>query len=295
MTDNTASVHPALERFVSQADRPAASATPSDPVEDARVAALAARLGPLADRFALRWVDTCESTNSELSARPPADDGRVHVLIATDQRAGRGRRGRAWQSWGEGSLTFSCLWRFPDSAPAPAGLSLAAGLALADALERLGVQAVQLKWPNDVLIDGRKLAGILVELLPGRGRTPAAVIGIGLNLQLPDGVVIPDQPAVADLHQALGASLPPAEAILAALLDALFRLFETYASAGFAALRGAWEQRNAFAGRQVCVSGEGEVITGVCAGVDDDGALLVRSEGGLQRILSGDVSLREAS
>ena len=279
---------------MSQAD-PAASATPPDPAEAARVAALAARLGPLASRFALRWVDTCESTNSELSAHPPADDGRVHVLIATDQRAGRGRRGRAWQSWAGGSLTFSALWRFPHGAPVPAGLSLVAGLALADALERLGVEGVRLKWPNDVLIDGRKLAGILVELLPGRERTPAAVVGVGLNLQLPTGVVVPDQPEVADLHGALGDRLPPPEAILAALLDSLFRLFETYASAGFAALRGAWEQRNAFAGRPVCVSGEGEVISGVCAGVDDDGALLVRVEGGLRRIVSGDVSLRAAS
>jgi len=268
----------------------APAAAPFDP--DARLAALAERLGPLAGRFALRWVERCDSTNSALTEQPPADDGRIHVLIAEHQRAGRGRRGRSWQSWPGASLTFSSLWRFPDGAPVPAGLSLVAGIALAEALERLGVHGLQLKWPNDLLVHGRKLAGILVELLPGRGRTPAAVLGIGINLRLPPGVDIPDQPAVTDLHAALDGVLPPREAVLAAVLGALCRILDTYAAAGFGALRGAWEQRNAFADLPVRISGEGAVLTGTCLGVDEDGALLLRTETGLERILSGDVSLR---
>ncbi len=264
--------------------------TPCPPLDPARTLAA---LGHRASAFALRIVDECPSTNSELVDRPPADDGRIHVLAAERQTAGRGRRGRAWQSWPGASLTFSALWRFAPGSPVPAGLSLVAGLALARALERLGIPGIQLKWPNDVLVHGEKLAGILVELLPGRGRTPAAVIGIGVNLQLPPGTRIPDQPGVTDLASHCAA--PPArDTLLGLLLAELHDLFELYASAGFAALRGAWQQRNAFADLPVRILGEGSETIGVCCGVDDDGALLIRGAHGLSRILSGEVSLRVA-
>lgn len=255
---------------------------------------IAAALGDLAGHFALRCVARCESTNSDLMAAPPADDDRVHVLVADEQTAGRGRRGRNWLSWNGGSLTFSSLWRFAPGAPVPAGLSLVAGLAVTRALEQLGLQGVQLKWPNDVLVHGNKLAGILVELLPGRGRTPAAVIGIGLNLHIPAGVSVPDQPGVTDLQRELG-SHPGRDALAGAILRELHALLRLYASAGFVALRGAWQQRNAFADLPVRVFGEDNEIVGTCTGVDEDGALLIRTDDGVRRILSGEVSLRVAS
>jgi BirA family biotin operon repressor/biotin-[acetyl-CoA-carboxylase] ligase len=250
-------------------------------------------LGPLASAFALRILPECASTNSELLDAPPADDGRVAVVAAECQTAGRGRRGRPWQSWPEGSLTFSTLWRFLPGAPVPAGLSLVAGLAVVRTLEKLGVEGLQLKWPNDVLVHGDKLAGILVELLPGQARVPVAVVGIGMNLHLPAGFTLPDQAGVTDLASHL-APLPDRNRLLADLLRELHALFDIYATAGFAALRGAWQQRNAFADLPVRVSGDDGAISGICAGVDDDGALLVRSERGLVRILSGEVSLRAA-
>ena len=255
--------------------------------------AILRHLGPLTGAFGLQVLAECASTNSQLMDAPPPDDGRVHVGVAERQTAGRGRRGRQWQSWADGSLTFSSLWRFAPGAPVPAGLSLVAGLAVVRALEKLGVQGLQLKWPNDVLVNGSKLAGILVELQPGRGRTPAAVVGIGINLRLPDDACIPDQPAVTDLARHLDA-VPSSEALLAAVLAELHALFETYAAAGFGALRGAWQQRNAFADLPVRISGEGREVVGTCIGVDEDGALLVRSDHGVERILSGEVSLRAA-
>lgn len=254
-------------------------------------AGVLATLAHRAHGFSLRVIDECASTNTELVEHTPADDGRIHVLVAERQTAGRGRRGRTWQAWPGASLTFSALWRFEPGSPVPAGLSLVAGLAVARALEKLGVAGVQLKWPNDVLVHGEKLAGILVELLPGRGRTPAAVIGIGLNLCLPPDTHIPGQSGVTDL--ASHCSTPPAaETLLGLLLAELHDLFELYASAGFTALRGAWQQRNAFADLPVRISGEGTELTGICAGVDEDGALLLRGPHGLSRILSGEVSLR---
>jgi BirA family biotin operon repressor/biotin-[acetyl-CoA-carboxylase] ligase len=251
-------------------------------------------LGALAERFALVVVDECDSTNSALRDDPPPDDGRVHVLVARHQRAGRGRRGRTWQAWPGCSLTFSSLWRFDPSPTVPAGLSLAAGLAVARTLEDLGVEGVQLKWPNDVMVLGRKIAGILVELVPGRGTTPAAVVGIGVNLALPQDASIPDQPGVTALTREITASEVDASAILAALLLSLRDLLERYAQGGFAALRGAWQQRNAFAGLPVSVRDEQSEIFGICTGVDEDGALLLDTDRGRVRIIAGDVSLRAA-
>lgn len=254
--------------------------------------ALEHRLGRLADSFVIDWRAHCTSTNSALIEATPADDGFIHVLIADRQSAGRGRRGRQWLSWDDGSLTFSALWRFAPGAPVPAGLSLVAGLALARALEELGAQGVQLKWPNDVLIHGDKLAGILVELLPGRGRTPAAVIGIGINLQLPADAQVPEQRGVTDLAHALDTVPPTRATVLAAVLAELRSLLDTYAAAGFVALRDAWQQRNAFTDLPVCISGEAETLQGICRGVDEDGALLLETAVGMRRVLVGDVSLR---
>jgi BirA family biotin operon repressor/biotin-[acetyl-CoA-carboxylase] ligase len=255
--------------------------------------AVMAALGDKAVAFSLVCVPECDSTNTRLMAEPPPDDGRVHVLAADVQTAGRGRRGRVWQSWPGASLTFSALWRFAPGAPVPAGLSLVAGLAVARALEGLGVEGVQLKWPNDVLIHGCKLAGILVELMPGRGRTPAAVVGIGINLRLPADAAIDYPTGVTDLAACLPAP-PGAGALLARVLAELQALFEIYAAAGFPALRGAWQQRNAFADLPVRILGEAESLSGRCAGVDEDGALLLETETGLRRVLSGEVSLRVA-
>ncbi|MDD3353714.1 biotin--[acetyl-CoA-carboxylase] ligase [Zoogloea sp.] len=254
---------------------------------------VAAALGRLADTFSLTFLAECDSTNSRLAAHAGPVDERIPVLGADVQTAGRGRRGRVWQSWPGASLTFSLAWRFAPGSPAPAGLSLVAGLAVARALQGLGVEGVQLKWPNDVLIHGRKLAGILIELSSGGGGGVLAVIGIGINRHLPADAKVDSSLGVIDLAECL-ASPPGPNALLAAVLVELHHLLSVYADAGFEVLKGAWEQLNAFADLPVRILGEAEDITGDCVGVDQDGALLLRTETGLQRILSGDVSLRVA-
>ncbi len=252
--------------------------------------AITQALGSSAARFAIRCVEQCDSTNSLIVQSPPATDGRVSVLLAERQLAGRGRRGRTWQSWPGSSLTLSVLWRYPVGTPVPAGLSLVTGLAVAETLEQLGVIGVQLKWPNDVLVLGQKLCGILIELQSSRGQPPVAVIGIGLNLALPPDADIPSRIGVSDLASHL--SNPPDRNRLAALLlDTLARYLDRHAEAGFAALRSAWQQRNAFADLPVCIESEDTCLRGRCAGIDDDGALLLDTATGLQRVLVGDVSL----
>jgi biotin-[acetyl-CoA-carboxylase] ligase BirA-like protein len=152
----------------------------------ATIAAIAAHARAAARRFDIDVLDSCDSTNAVLLARAEAGAPSGTVVIANEQTAGRGRRGRSWFASPGDSLTFSLLWRFAPGT-APAGLSLAVGLAVAQALTDLcagvGAGDTALKWPNDILKDGRKLGGILVELLPGAPH--AAVIGIGINLHLP--------------------------------------------------------------------------------------------------------------
>lgn len=255
---------------------------------------LKARLGNQAGRFDVDALDECDSTSSELMRRASAGAPSGTVVVADRQAAGRGRRGRSWLSAPASSLTFSLLWRFSGSPGHLAGLSLAVGVALAKGLETLGARGVCLKWPNDVLFRDHlgfaKLAGILVELTT-EPRGTQAIIGIGLNL-LPPAEPLP-QP-VAGLNQTLPA-LPDRQDILAAILTALAAELAVFAREGFVGLKADWQCRHAWQDELVVLMGEGEAsVLGRCLGADDDGALLLATEAGVQRIFSGDVSLRRA-
>jgi BirA family biotin operon repressor/biotin-[acetyl-CoA-carboxylase] ligase len=144
-----------------------------------------------------------------------------------------------------------------------------------------------------VLIHGRKLAGVLVELSSGQRRGVAAVVGIGINLHLPPEADIPHEGGVTDLAACLEQPPGPNQ-LLALILTRLHALFALYGASGFGALRAAWEQRNAFAGLPVRIIDETREQHGSCAGVDEDGALLLETADGVLRVLSGEVSLRLA-
>lgn len=206
----------------------------SPPLELAAIASALDACGGLACHFDVDLLAVCDSSNTRLLARAEAGAPSGTVIVARQQTAGRGRRGRHWISSADDSLTFSLLWRFPP-AVALEGLSLAVGLALARALEQMGGTGLTLKWPNDVLFEGRKLAGILIELSStharGSERRLAAIIGIGLNLRLPlDPAGLLDQP-VAAWAQALPAATDP-NPLLACLLAELHRQFDGIRRAG---------------------------------------------------------------
>jgi len=242
------------------------------------VQAIAAALGGKACRFDVDVLAECGSTNAELLARAQAGAPSGTVVLAERQTAGRGRMGREWLSAPGDSLTFSLLWRFPPGMNL-AGLSLAVGVSVARALGKVGAGDTALKWPNDVLRGGKKLAGILIELQSNT----AAVIGIGLNLRLPDAMPM----ALREKSAALDLDVDT-NGLLAAILVA-------FAAGGFAALRGEWLALHAWTGRMVRVlAPPGAAVEGACAGVAEDGALLLETPAGVQRILSGDVSLRLA-
>lgn len=247
------------------------------------VGTIATALGPLASRFDVDIVAECESTNTLLLARADTSPSGA-VLVAERQTAGRGRMGRPWYAGPDSSLTFSLFYKLPRGS-APNGLSLAVGVAIAEAVRDLNVGGVALKWPNDILRDGRKLGGVLIELTGS-----SAVIGIGLNLKL--SAELPDD--VKRIATALELDIDRNQ-LLARLLTSLHGVLETFGSGGFAALRDRWSALNAYAGAPVRVISEFSVpVEGICMGVDVDGALLLETAVCVQRILSGDVSLRRA-
>lgn len=250
-------------------------------------------LGQARGRFDVVSVAECASTNTVLMQRAGEGAPSGTVIVTDRQTAGRGSRGRSWMASPESSLTFSVLWGFPGGLECLSGLSLAVGVAVVHALGRCGATGVMLKWPNDILHGHAKLGGILIELHADDDGAKA-VIGIGLNLRLPESI---GEPSVAALQPAaleqIIPVLPDRHVLFAALLAELASVFDRFAGGGFAALRDEWHACHAWQGRPVRLLRDGRVDKeGVCAGADEDGALLVQTADGLARCLSGDVSLR---
>ena len=249
-------------------------------------------LGAHASSFALEILDSTESTNTLLMQRAAGGAAGGSVIAAEWQTHGRGRRGRVWHSTLGGALTFSLLWRFQQGAGFLAGLSLAVGLAIARSLAALGVHDAGLKWPNDVMWRGRKLAGILIEMQGDMLGPSAAVIGIGLNCRVPDVLHSRIDQPVVDLEEAGGAA-PDRNRVLAVLLVELERTLLAFARDGFAPLREEWQRCHVYQREAVNIAlPDGSKVSGTAEGVAEDGALLIATQTGQQRFHSGEVSVR---
>lgn len=237
---------------------------------------------------AVEVVGETGSTNADLLVRAATLPGNL-LLVAERQSAGRGRAGRSWLSAEGGSLTFSLAWKFKLPVHALAGLPLAVGVALAETLAELGV-TVQLKWPNDLLKDGAKLAGVLIETHSAASNALWAVIGVGLNLELPDeleariGRPAASAPWLARMER---------DALMAALLGRLAASLRQFEQEGFAAFCARWNRLHAYQGCPVDIIDRGVILhQGIAAGVDDSGALLLDGAFGRVAVNAGDVSLR---
>ena len=245
--------------------------------------------------FKLQVLDEVESTNTYLMQQAAKGAAHVTCVAAHVQSKGRGRRGRTWVSGLGSSLTFSLLWRFNCGAAALSGLSLAVGVALIRALASFGVNNAQLKWPNDVLVsdengDNKKLAGILIDLQGDMDGPSAAVIGVGINLRLPENVLKNiDQPAIdlaslANIDQNM---------LLGALLKNLAQVLSDFEQHGFLGVRDEWMRYHAYQARPVrMLLPNGTDVQGVVKNVAEDGILLVETALGLQRFSAGEISLR---
>lgn len=252
-------------------------------------------LGDARGRFNVDSMVECESTSTLLLERAEQGAPAGSVIVTDRQTAGRGSRGRHWLASPESSLTFSALWRFDGGLERLSGLSLAVGVAVVQALEVCGAEGITLKWPNDILLNNAKLGGILVEL-QGEADNALAVIGIGLNLRKPEnigtGEIFSLPPAALD---DVLSPLPERHTLFAQLLIELAHVFDLFSSGGFAALRTQWQARNAWQDKPVRLLRDGRVEKeGLCRGADTDGALLVQTAAGIERCLSGDLSLRAA-
>jgi len=262
---------------------------PFEALDAARIrAALPAALRRRLGAVDVHWQ--LDSTNTALLRAASEGAADLSVCLAESQRAGRGRRGRSWLSPLGGNVYFSLLKRFAHGMGALSGLSLVAGIAAIQALGDVGVPGLGLKWPNDVLADGRKLAGILVEL-GGEFLGPChAVIGIGINLRLPHDAGI-DQPYV---DVATLCDPPSRNRLVAQLIARLETALQRFAAEGFVPFAADYAQHDLLRGHPVSVRDAAGSRDGIAAGVDARGALLVRHGGASVAYDSAEVSVRRA-
>lgn len=240
-------------------------------------------------------IDTvCASTNERVCDAGIPAPGDFHVALTEYQKAGRGRRGRTWCSPMAGGICLTAAVRYPAERSIDSALTLALGIAVSQALTPLLDTDVWLKWPNDLLIEGGKLGGILTELQAGDAVSPVVLIGIGINVKLPAGYSLELQPAAltpAALANYLRADLPRS-ALIARILDRLVADVEAYWTRGFSPLIDQWAERDFLRNRTVKVMTGAETVRGVAEGVNEEGALVLNVDGARHYLHSGEVSVR---
>ncbi len=230
------------------------------------------------------------STNRHLIDRLGQGVAHGHACLVERQTAGRGRRGRSWVSPFARNIYLSYYWRFEISPDRLSGLGLAIGVGVIRALRQLGIDDAMLKWPNDILWQGRKLAGILLEMSGEMAGPYHVVIGVGLNVNMQDCDVNIDQPWV-DLHEIKGEPVSR-NRVAGVLLNELMHVTHEFQQNGLSPFLDEWAAADAYAGQTVLIHMADEHIPGEARGIDASGAILVETEAGLRRFHSGEVSLR---
>ena len=228
-----------------------------------------------------------------LEALPPTA-GSAAVILAEHQTGGRGRRGRGWVAPPGGAICLSVAWQYPDLPADLSALSLVVGLCTVNALAELRVPGVLLKWPNDLVTAGGKLGGILIEMRAESGGPVHVVVGIGLNVALDDTAraAVKATGNTADDIRAHHTPVPDRNAIVAALLARLIPALEAFPRAGFTPHLDNWHDCDALREQEVRVENAGEITRGIARGIDAHGALIVETPTGVQRFISGEVTVR---
>jgi BirA family biotin operon repressor/biotin-[acetyl-CoA-carboxylase] ligase len=233
----------------------------------------------------VRVIERCTSTNDLLLAEAPQH---AVLLAAEAQSAGRGRRGRRWYAAPGTAATFSLCCRVRRPLRELPGLALVAAIAAVRALRALGAARVALKWPNDLVVDGAKLGGILVETRSNAGAA-LAVIGIGVNVRRDALLELRLRRRVAALER-LVAPPPSRNAVIAAIGASLVVALERFEGEGLEPLRREWDRLDAHAGRRLRVRlADGRVVSGLSRGLAEDGALRLATRGGVRAVHSGRV------
>jgi len=242
----------------------------------------------------LHVLDEVDSTSRYLLRLASETSVAGHVCLAEMQKQGRGRRGREWLATPYSNIMLSMAWQYATGPGALAGLSLAAGVAIVEALNDLGVQEIGLKWPNDILFQNKKLGGVLVDIQGEASGPTLVVLGVGINIKLQSQHAKEIDQQWTDLHQ-LGGNLPDRNRLAARLADNLAHMFETFSEKGFAYYQARWQQLHVYHNQPVRLLLAETEVHGTAQGVDASGALRIRDAGGSERVFhSGEVSLRPA-
>jgi BirA family transcriptional regulator, biotin operon repressor / biotin---[acetyl-CoA-carboxylase] ligase len=266
---------------------------PCEPLDAERIrAALAGRLRERVRHLEVVW--SLESTNGVLLERAHVPPGVADVLLAEHQSAGRGRRGRTWLAPLGGAICLSLGWSFPEVPRDLAALGLAVGVCARRALAARCRDPIALKWPNDLTIADRKLGGILSEMRAESEGPAYVVIGLGVNVAL--GKRLREQveatgTSPTDL-EAAGADPLPRNAIVADLVSEIVAGLERFQREGLRPFIEEWKEADALRGRPVSVLSGDAATRGVARGIDTSGALLIETPHGLQKLVSGEVSVR---
>ena len=235
----------------------------------------------------LMLLSLIDSTNSHLLGKAKSNhiSSKANVCLAEYQSGGRGRRGRQWVSPYGSNLYLSIDWQFDGGVAALEGLSLAVGVVIVRALSSFDLSDVSLKWPNDILMDGEKLGGVLIEVVGDHAGPCRAVIGVGINVNMPAQDIEIDQPWV-DLK---GVSR---NHLAAALIHELIEMLTLFESDGLKEYMKEWQQLDAFKGKMVSVISGQKMVSGLCCGIADNGALVIDVDGVKQNMHGGELSLR---
>jgi BirA family biotin operon repressor/biotin-[acetyl-CoA-carboxylase] ligase len=243
-------------------------------------------------RLAVKLHYFAELGSTNTRAREFAEGGALEgeVVVADAQTQGRGRLGRRWESPARLNLYFSIILR-PRLAPVHAAqITLMAAIALAEALDAFIAPTAEIKWPNDILVGGRKLAGVLTEAACSAGAIEHVILGIGINVNYRRDEMPAEIRARATSLADLSGAFVARENVLARLIHALDRCYGVLEQSGFDALRPRWEARFGLRGKRVRIEHLDQVIVGRARGIAPDGALLVEDESGaLHNIYAGDV------
>jgi len=235
-----------------------------------------------------------DSTNNRLRALALQGAPAGSVCLAERQHGGRGRRGRDWVSPFAANLYFSLLWRISAGAMALGGLSMVTGIAVVRSLRCFGIKAAGLKWPNDILVNNAKLAGILIDVMGESTGPCAVVIGVGVNVCMPRTAAAGIDQPWTDLSTLCGHDDVSRNRLAACLLDQLLPAITQFESQGLQPFMAEWQCCDILQGRPVDLQLPNEVISGVACGIDAGGALLVETATGRRRFTSGEVSVRVA-
>jgi len=236
-------------------------------------------------------VTSVESTNSAILEKV-AGDLHGRALLAESQPEGRGRRGRSWIVSPFRNLVMTLGWSYAEWPSAVTALGLVTAAVVARVLSLQQVPDIEIKWPNDLIWHSRKLGGILVEIAGESSGQCHVAVGVGINVEITEADAQRIHQPWVDLAGIAGHA-PDRNALAAAILSNLAMALADYPAHGFAPFRDEWEARHALRGREVVVDSEAGRFAGTIEGIDDSGALLLRTRGQTRRFFHGEVTIQQ--